>query len=38
MIIKFDVNWGHGGLRYEWKIFRWRQEIKKEIKNKKNVC
>ena len=36
--IKFDINWEHGGLRHEWKMFWWRQEIKKEIKKKKNVC
>ena len=37
---KFDINWIHGGLRHEWKMFWWRQEIKKEIKKKKkqNVC
>jgi hypothetical protein len=35
---KNELIWEHGGLRHEWKMFWWRQEIKKEIKKKKNIC
>lgn len=36
--IKFDINWELGGLRHEWKMFWWRQEIKKEIKKGKTFA
>jgi len=26
---KFDVHWEFGGLRHQWRMFRWRQEMKK---------
>jgi len=27
---KFDINWELGGLRHKWKMFWWRQSIKKK--------
>jgi hypothetical protein len=29
---KFDINWEHGPLNHLWKMFWWRQRIKKYIK------
>lgn len=34
--VKFDINWELGGLRHEWKMFWWRQNVKRELRKRKN--
>ena len=33
---KFDLNWVHGGIKHDWKLFWYRRKLKKEIAGIKN--
>lgn len=34
---KFDINWEQGRITQQWKMFWWKQRIKKDIERNKDV-